>query len=427
METNNDNHKGLSPYLIGTIDISAAGHGKGLLGDIDGDGRMELVIIQANGDIDDRYVPHQVTCITAYRMDGTMIWQIGKPVDNPGGFGSDFPAQIYDIDGDGNLEILCVMDKKFHILEGSTGQIKESYDLPSDEAHDCIIIANLSGKDRPEDIILKDRYFNMWAMDRHFNLLWTHKGNLGHYPWACDINGDGFDEVMAGYDLLDHKGNILWSCKNLEEHADCLWIGDVNGDGKLEITVGGSVTCLYDAMGNELWRYEGSIEAQHIALGKFLKDEPGLQIAGLDRIQRGDGYKGQWDGKDGMFLLDCNGNEIWKEDRQTKGWLTIVETISGWNGEDQDYILAYRRGGGVNPTLYNGKMEPVVTFGEDGYVLHGDLFGRGIEDVIVYTADKAFIYSATPYDLTEEPSYKAIPQPKRLYSSTLYPGGEYPL
>jgi hypothetical protein len=180
-------------------------------------------------------------------------------------------------------------------------------------------------------------------------------------------------------------------------------------------------------MGNELWRYEDSIEAQHIALGKFLKDEPGLQIAGLDRIQRGDGYKGQWDGKDGMFLLDCNGNEIWKEDRQTKGWLTIVETISGWNGEDQDYILAYRRGGGVNPTLYNGKMEPVVTFGEDGYVLHGDLFGRGIEDVIVYTADKAFIYSATPYDLTEEPSYKAIPQPKRLYSSTLYPGGEYPL
>ena len=289
----------------------------------------------------------------------------------------------------------------------------------------CIIIANLTGKERAENILLKNRYTRMWAMDKNFQLLWTHEGNLGHYPWACDINGDGYDEVMAGYDLLDYEGKILWSCKNLKDHADCIWVGDVNGDGKLEIAVGGSVTCLYDRDGKELWRYEGSVESQHIALGKFCKDQPGLQVAGLDRIVRGDGYRGQWDGKDGMFLLDCNGRELWKEDRKTKGWLTIVETMRGWNGQEQDYILAYRRGGGVNPTLYNGEMEPVVVFGEDGYVLHGDLFGRGIEDVIIYNSKNAYIYSGTPYDLSEASKPEAIPQIKRLYASTLYPGGEY--
>lgn len=408
---------------IGAVDIQAAGGGKGLLGDIDGDGRMEMVFVQGDSGIDDRYVPHQVTCVTAYRLTGEMLWQRGSILRKPGKFGADFPAQIYDIDGDGRLEILCVMNRKFLVLDGRDGSVKREYELPGEEAHDCIMIANLSGAQRPRDIILKDRYQHMWAMNQDFELLWTYQGNIGHFPWAHDVNGDGYDEVMAGYELLDHNGNILWSCKNLEDHADCIWVGDVNGDGKEEIAVGGSVTCLYSGEGEELWRYEGSVESQHIALGRFLPEEPGLQIAGLDRIIRGDGYKGQWDGKDGMFLLDCNGNEVWKEDRKTNGWLTIVDTLCNWNGEGKDYILAYRRGGGVKPALYNGRMEVVVSFPEDGYVLHGDLFGRGMEDVIIYTEEKAFIYSGAPYDLGTKASGRQLPQTRRLYASTLYPGG----
>jgi len=415
----------MEPYLLGKFNIESGGKGKALLGDINGDGRMEVIIVQADGNIDDRHVPHQVTCITAYSLLGEQLWQRGKPADKPGGFGSDFPAQVYDIDGDGCLEILCVMEKRFLILDGNTGEIKKSYELPSENAHDCILIANVSGKDRATDIILKDRYENMWVMDSNFKMLWKHTGNLGHYPWVYDINRDGFDEIMAGYDLLNHKGEILWSCKDLDDHADCLWVGDVNGDGIPEFAVGGSVTCLYDREGKELWRYTGSIESQHIALGRFCEDLPGLQIAGLDRIVRGDGYKGQWDGRDGMFLIDCDGKELWKEDRKTKGWLTIVDTYRNWNGEGKDYILAYRRGGGVMPALYNGKMEEIVSFSQDGYVIHGDLFGRGIEDAIVYDDKWAYIYSGTEYNLEDVPSGKPIPQVKRLYASTLYPGGEY--
>lgn len=415
----------MEPILLNTIDITAAGGGKGLLGDVDGDGRMELILVQGDSGIDDRYVPHQVTCVTVYGLDGTKLWQKGTPMEEPGKFGADFPAQVYDIDGDGKLEILCVMDQKFLILDGRSGEVKKCHDLPAPQAHDCIIIANLSGKAYASDIILKDRYFHMWALNSDWELLWTHEGNLGHFPWVHDVNGDGYDEVMAGYDLLDHNGKILWSCKNLDDHADCLWVGDVNGDGELEIAVGGSVTCLYDRNGKELWRYEGSVESQHIALGKFLPEKPGLQIAGLDRIRRGDGYKGQWDGKDGMFLIDCSGKEVWKEDRKTKGWLTIVDALYNWNGEGKDYILAYRRGGGVMPALYDGNGNPVVSFPEEGYVLHGDLFGRGMEDVIIYSDKKAWIYTGTPYDMTTEPSGKPIEQTKRLWSSTLYPGGEY--
>jgi len=411
--------------LINEFDIKRAGGGKGLLGDIDGDGRMELIIVQADHDIDDHYVPHQITCVTAYRLTGELMWQRGKCNAVSGNFGSDFPAQVYDIDGDGKLEILCVMNKKFMVLNGGDGTVKAEYDLPSEYAHDCIIIANLSGNEYPNDIILKDRYHNLWAMNKDLELLWHHEGNVGHYPWCFDINEDGYDEVMAGYDLLDHTGKVIWSCHDLEDHADCIWIGDVNGDGKMEIVVGGSVTCLYRLNGDEIWRYDGSVESQHIALGKFLPDEQGLCVAGLDRIQRGDGYKGQWVGKDGMFLLNCNGEEVWKEDRDTKGWLTIIDTLHNWNGEAQDYILAYRRGGGVMPGLYNRLGEKVISFPRDGYVLHGDLFGRGKEEVLIYSKEKVWIFSGTWYDLSQKSSGIALKQPKRLYSSTLYPGGEY--
>lgn len=433
----------MEPILINSIDISGAGKNCKLwLGDINGDGRMELVCVQPDGGIDDRYVPHQAVCITAYALTGELLWQAGEPSRNPGGPGSDYPVQVFDIDGDGKLEVLAVMNKSLKFLDGETGLAKKEFPLKllpfpksrfpqlpwkkgCPDAHDCIIVANLRGNPAPRDIILKDRYKNMWALDEDFCLLWTHSGNVGHFPLVYDINGDGKDEVMAGYDLLSSDGTLLWSCKDLDDHADCLWVGDVNGDGKPEICVGGSVTCLYDAEGNELWRYDGSIESQHVALGKFLPDSPGLQVAGLDRIQRGDGYKGQWDGKDGMFLLDCNGKEIWKEDRKTKGWLTIVDTLRNWAGEGNDYILAYRRGGGVNPTLYNGKMEAVVTFPTDGYVQYGDLFGRGCEDVIIYADGMAQIYSGKAYDITQMPSGRAIPQTERLSRVTLYPGCIY--
>lgn len=437
----------MEPILINSVDISAAGKNcKVLLGDINGDGRMELVCVQANGGTDSRYVPFYVTCLTAFALTGELLWQVGTPWEEPGGFGADFPAQIYDIDGDGRLEVIAVMDanrvvsggkkgaadndkeavnKNIIVVDGATGQLKRKKPIPAWEAHDCILIANLSGNPTAREIIVKDRYENMWALDENFDVMWAHSGNLGHFPLVYDINGDGRDEVMAGYDMLSADGRLMWSCKDLDDHADCLWVGDVNGDGKPEMCVGGSVTCLYDMDGNELWRYDGSIESQHIALGKYILGAPGLQVAGLDRISRGDGYKGMWHGKDGMFLLDCNGKELWKEDRKTDGWLTIVNTYRNWNGEGRDYILAYRRGGNVMPALYDGDMNVVVSFPTDGYVVSADLFGRSIEDTVIYADGKAWIYSGTAYDLTQAPSGRQLEQTQKLFRSTLYPGCVY--
>ena len=98
--------------------------------------------------------------------------------------------------------------------------------------------------------------------------------------------------------------------------------------------------------------------------------------------------------------------------------------LSNWNGDRKDYILAYRRGGGVKPALYDGWGNTAVS-PEDGYVLHGDLFGRDQEGCnYFYSGKKGLDSQRTPADPAEKPSGKPVPQVKRLYRSTLYPGGE---
>ncbi|THF83860.1 FG-GAP-like repeat-containing protein [Cohnella fermenti] len=409
--------------LAGCIDIRQAGpRCKILLGDLNGDGRMELVLVQADNRQDVRYIPHQTQCLTAYDLDGRMLWQRGKPDAGAGSQGSDYPAQVVDLDGDGRLEVVCVMHDRLLVLNGATGEPKRAFALPHPEAHDCIVAARLTGGGFAGDLLLKDRYRTMWALDRNGQVLWKHEGNTGHYPWVYDFDGDGLDEIMVGYDLLDHDGTPLWSCRDLEDHADCIWVGDVNGDGEPELVIGGSVTVMYDASGNELWRYSGSIESQHIALGRFRPELPGLQIAGLDRITREDDGKGL-KGKDGLFLLDSAGKELWKEDRAADGWLTIIDTLSNWEPDAPDYILAFRRGG-MLPALYDGDMRVVVGFPTEGYAVHADLCGTGLEQVVLYTDEWAHIYSSVPLELRSTYASSPLPQPKRLSNSTLYPGGE---
>jgi hypothetical protein len=414
-----------APVLLGAVDLRAAGMGtRMLLGDLDGDGRREILMVQPDGGIDDRYVPHQVQCLTAFDLEGRLLWQAGTPDPRVRGSGSDIPAQIWDLDGDGRNKILCVMEEQFLVLDGATGVVRERHDLPDPDAHDCIIVANFTGGERPQDILLKDRYRRLWALDRDFNTLWSYHGNPGHYPWPHDLDGDGRDEVMAGYDLLDHDGTKLWSCRDLGEHADCIWVGSLEENGEAQIVIGGTVTVGYDRHGVERWRYENSIESQHVALGRFRSGSSEVFVAGLDRIVRGrDG------GKDALFLLSADGEEIWKEDRTTPGWLTIIETLHNWDGAHDDHVLAYRRGGGLLPALYaveDGRMRPVVTFPTDGHVAYADLLGHDRQDVIVYTRETAFIYSSRPGDLSAARPGVPLPQNKRLSHATLYPGGEFP-
>ena len=124
----------LQTHFLRKIDISMCGKGCRMwLGDLDGDGRMEIVMVQPDCGFDHRYFPHSVVCATAFNLEGNILWQIGSPDPEVKGSGADIPAQIYDIDKDGNNEFLCVMYDEFCIFDGKTGTLKRKHPLPDQE------------------------------------------------------------------------------------------------------------------------------------------------------------------------------------------------------------------------------------------------------------------------------------------------------
>lgn len=406
------------PYLLNEIDISSGGRGhRMLLGDITGDGRIEFVMMQGDKMADDRYIGHEVNCLTAFDIEGNQLWQIGDPSKGEG-TGSDIPAQIYDIDMDGFNEVLACMNGKLRIFDGKTGEEEFAFDYPHPNAHDCIVIANISGNEKAQDIILKDRYNQIWAMDRFGNHLWTYRGNTGHFPWPYDFDNDGKEELICGFDYLDDDGTKVWTA-NQSGHADCIWVGNVDGDtlNGMEIAQGGDDVTVYNWSGDLVWRNDEPIEPQNIAIGDFRPDLPGLEIAGQDRRDRSN------PGEEALFLINGSGE---METYITRaGWYSILYSMRNWAGNNEDYIMIWR--GIHKPSLYNGKIEFTVEFPEDGYMMSADLNGDTITELVLFTDWRAYIYGHEDIDISAPidsiPSPR--PQERKDYLFTRYWGGEY--
>ncbi len=410
-----------SVSLIKKLDVKDYGISKCSdfrLGDLNGDNQLDIVLAQNQG--------QSITCLTAVDIDGRKLWQAGKPDEGDCKRGYDIPIQVYDIDQDGANEVICIMSNNLVILSGRDGTLEKKVSLPAKDARDCIVFANFSGNAQPRDIVLKNRYKKVWALDKNFKVMWKYTGNPGHYPWPHDFDGDGRDELMCGYTMLNHDGTKRWEATNLRGHCDGVAIGNVDNDkaNTTEIalaTCPGNVFALFNDKGEQLWTNSCG-HSQHIIIGDFRPDLPGREVCGLDR-----GNNRSARGVDAMVLYSAEGRQLWREDRTDQGekrWLTIITMVENWDDQPGDLILAYRRGGSISPTLYNGNMNIVATFPGPGVLnslQHADICGDAREEIIISNNIDIWIYknSANSPD-AKIPKRRA--QTKRLYNYTHYIG-----
>jgi len=389
--------------LSGRIDVSSFGKGLNLrVGDINGDGLLEILLIQPKKTSDDRFFPHEINFLAAFSKSGELLWSIGES-DTESDFLEEFnlPCQIFDIDNDGNNEVLYISGGEFIVLDGTSGSIKKKYPLPSPDACDAIIIADLEGKGYPNNIILKNRFHQLWAMDSNFNVMWTHKGNIGLYPWPYDINGDGRDELIAGYTVLSGDGDVLFTIPDETGYAKYIWAGDLlgTGDGGKAIAVLGDRLTILTMDGEVIFQSE--CDAKDIAFSNILREVNGTQVAVLN---------------DTLSILTNRLSTLKNLDIKADH----ISSIHSPDGSGFDKLILYSKN---NPTVLVGKnLLEEATFPSAESLIWADISGDSVSDIVLLSQGYLEIYLSSHKETLDANVPYSRPQPKRLYNYTRFAG-----
>lgn len=226
------------------------------LGDLEGDGSPDIVLIASTGELMALEADGSVKFVSA----GTTVHNYGYPT-------------ISDMDGDGTAEIIVgpkVFDASGNLLAESTEtgyQAAFAADLDGDGMQEHVagaVVMNLDGSfvwDHPtirggapavmdwdgdgDGDVLNLAYGSLTVFDGDGNVLLNQSVGSTTYGSPCvgDFDGDGLPEVGLSSDtevfVLDTDGTQIWSAPNQDASSDgtpcTAW--DFDGDGDFELLI----------------------------------------------------------------------------------------------------------------------------------------------------------------------------------------------
>jgi hypothetical protein len=378
----------IKPWKVVPLDPDYGGQWA-VAADLDMDGEVEFVACENHnvGDV------HYTSTAVAHHLDGTVLWRWGDPSIGRKEWHHDVACQIHDWDGDGKPEVILATKGALVELDGRTGQEKRRIQIP-DEATDCIAFADLAGRGRPTDVLVKDRYHNIYAYSYSGELLWHVRDPGGyrtaHQPRPIDLDGDGKDEIAAGFAMLNADGSVRWTFTSSQldlkrGHLDCIRLmrrGNKPEDTRLVLTLcGANGIAMIDGSGKVIWERGGS-HFESIDIGRIIAKHPGPQIL-VDIDHQPIGKAPLWlIGEDGALLGRINTD------------YARHHHLLDWTGDGLDEIFNAHSG-----AVYNHKgrriatlMAPPATDKGERSLLVGDFTGDGVRDVALVTTTALYIF-----------------------------------
>lgn len=374
-----------------------------------------------------------IESLQAIRLDGSLLWKWGNSrrdvLPSPS---ADAAVQVVNIDSDPWMEVICVLDDTLYIIDGRTGTIQQSKTVGT-PYQDAVYLFSSRVGEAIDRIVIKDRYESFRVFDEELNELFGARVNTGHFPIAFDLDKDGENELMVGYQIFNGTGQVIQSFEYLvkNDHPDSHDIADMDGDGNLEMGIAGSTDGAYllSLPTGKLLFERKLVHAQHAIIGDFQWNHPGKEIIFVDRT-------GPTESK--VLCYTAKGRLLWTSGPYPRG--LIASGVDGWFADGKRSLLLLYRTRDGNPILLgpSGKLfhrlsiKPASRGKEKRrgskkrrektvFAQHFDLWDDAREEILVFGNQAISIFANTSSPGENLIGGEELPN-SRIFNATFYTG-----